>query len=221
MPVSTRELYFQLGMAADDDGVVEAWNVMKLTNAHEDDLRILVGKGYITILDNEDLVAYLNDWETNNVIRSDRYHKGVYKDLKIRILDTQPVLSLDNDNQMTTKCQPNDNQCETEVSIGKDNIGYKEKNIKKESRFTKPTVEEVRAYCIERNNSVDAEAFVNFYESKGWLIGKNPMKDWKAAVRTWERNRDSKPNGKGMSEIDRKQRQGYTDLENYLNGHIG
>lgn len=123
MPVSTRELYFQLGMAADDDGVVEAWNVMKLTNAHEDDLRILVGKGYITILNNEDLVAYLNDWETNNVIRSDRYHKGIYKDLKIRVLEAQPVLSIANDNQMSTKCQPNDNQCETEVRLGKNSIG--------------------------------------------------------------------------------------------------
>lgn len=61
---------------------------------------------------------------------------------------------------------------------------------KKESnkRFTPPTVEEVRAYCIERNNNVDAERFVDYYESKGWLIGKIKMKSWKAAVRTWERN---------------------------------
>lgn len=52
--------------------------------------------------------------------------------------------------------------------------------------FVKPTVEEVRAYCRERQNTVRAEAFVNFYESKGWMVGKSPMKDWKAAVRTWE-----------------------------------
>ena len=57
-------------------------------------------------------------------------------------------------------------------------------------RFDPPTVEEVQAYCSERNNSVDAQTFVDFYASKGWLVGKNPMKDWKAAVRTWERNRD-------------------------------
>lgn len=56
-----------------------------------------------------------------------------------------------------------------------------------------PTVEEVRAYCEERGNKVDPETFVDFYESKGWLIGKNPMKDWKAAVRTWERS-ESKQN---------------------------
>jgi predicted phage replisome organizer len=53
--------------------------------------------------------------------------------------------------------------------------------------FTPPTVEEVKQYCQERNNNVDAETFVDFYECKGWMVGKNKMKDWKAAVRTWER----------------------------------
>ena len=63
-----------------------------------------------------------------------------------------------------------------------------ERNIKvKEKRnFVPPTVEEVSAYCSERNNSIDPESFVNFYTSKGWMVGKNKMKDWKAAVRTWE-----------------------------------
>jgi len=56
----------------------------------------------------------------------------------------------------------------------------------KTTRFVKPTIEEVSAYCAERKNGINAEAFINFYESKGWKIGKNSMKDWKAAVRTWE-----------------------------------
>jgi hypothetical protein len=55
------------------------------------------------------------------------------------------------------------------------------------TRFKKPTIEEVEAYCTDRANSIDPAAFVDFYESKGWLIGKSPMKCWKAAVRTWER----------------------------------
>lgn len=55
------------------------------------------------------------------------------------------------------------------------------------TRFCPPTVDEVRAYCLERNNKVDAQAFVDFYTSKDWMIGKNKMKDWKASVRTWER----------------------------------
>jgi predicted phage replisome organizer len=60
-------------------------------------------------------------------------------------------------------------------------------------RFIKPTVEEIRTYCNERNNGIDPERFFDFYESKGWLIGKNPMKDWKAAIRTWEQRDNPKP----------------------------
>ena len=52
----------------------------------------------------------------------------------------------------------------------------------------KPTLEEVQAYCLERNNEVDSQRFIDYYESVGWRVGKNPMKDWKASVRTWERN---------------------------------
>ena len=55
------------------------------------------------------------------------------------------------------------------------------------AKFQKPTLEEIRQYCLERRNSVDAEAFFNFYESNGWMVGKAHMKDWRAAVRTWER----------------------------------
>lgn len=54
------------------------------------------------------------------------------------------------------------------------------------SRFSKPCLQEIVAYCEERRNSVNAEAFFNFYESNGWKVGKSPMKDWKAAIRTWE-----------------------------------
>ena len=56
-------------------------------------------------------------------------------------------------------------------------------------RFSPPTVDEVRAYCQERNNGVDPESFVAFYASKGWKIGQSPMKDWKQAVITWEKRR--------------------------------
>jgi hypothetical protein len=58
----------------------------------------------------------------------------------------------------------------------------------KVKRFTKPTIEEVVDYCNERNNDVDAEKFYDYYSSNGWKVGKNGMKDWKASVRTWEKN---------------------------------
>ena len=64
----------------------------------------------------------------------------------------------------------------------------KKNNKNNTVRFTPPTVEQVREYCAARGNNVDAQSFVDFYESKGWMIGKNAMKDWRAAVRTWEKN---------------------------------
>lgn len=67
----------------------------------------------------------------------------------------------------------------------------------KAKRFIPPTVDEVAAYCQERGNGLDPETFVDFYASKGWMVGKNPMKDWKAAVRTWERSEGRGTSGAG------------------------
>lgn len=58
----------------------------------------------------------------------------------------------------------------------------------KRKRFEKPTLSQITQYCLERNNNVNAEQFYDYYESNGWKVGKNSMKDWKACVRTWERN---------------------------------
>lgn len=63
------------------------------------------------------------------------------------------------------------------------------------STFKKPTVEDVAAYCNERNNGIDPQQFVNYYESKGWMVGRSPMKNWRAAVRYWERNATDAGNG--------------------------
>lgn len=66
-----------------------------------------------------------------------------------------------------------------------DNVSVKNN---KEGKKNKPTLEECKQYCLERNNGVDADKFFNYYESNGWKVGKNAMKDWKAAIRTWEKN---------------------------------
>ena len=60
------------------------------------------------------------------------------------------------------------------------------------ANFSPPDIQDVKAYCMERKNNVDPERFIDFYEAKGWMVGKNKMKDWRAAVRNWERNRASK-----------------------------
>lgn len=72
--------------------------------------------------------------------------------------------------------------------------------IGKKKRFVKPTVEEIEAYCKERDNGIDAERFWDYYEARGWAIGKNQMKDWKAAVRTWEKN-NRKENTNGWHNV--------------------
>ena len=74
-----------------------------------------------------------------------------------------------------------------------DNKTFNSTNIErgetpKRKRFVPPTLEEVKEYCLERKNNVDPQRFINYYTSNGWMVGKNKMKDWKAAVRTWEKN---------------------------------
>ena len=92
-------------------------------------------------------------------------------------------------------------EVEPQVSIGEFSIGEVIKQTSahegahvceepKRTYFKPPTIEEVREYCRSRNNNIDPEQFCSFYESKGWMVGQNRMKDWKASVRTWERGRD-------------------------------
>lgn len=78
-----------------------------------------------------------------------------------------------------------------------DNNANNENNDKQDisSRFSPPTVFDVQAYCNERKNAIDAERFIDYYTAIGWQVGKNKMKDWKAAVRTWEKRNDNPKNG--------------------------
>lgn len=113
MPPASRLLYYDLGMTADDDGIVEAFTVIRTTGATEDDLRVLAAKGFVTVL-NDDLVSYIRDWGTNNQIRKDRYHPSVYAELLVKIGSGAVV---------ETDGLPFGNQMETEVRLGKVSIG--------------------------------------------------------------------------------------------------
>ena len=77
LPPTARLLYYDLGMAADDDGAVEAFTVLRMSGASEQDLCLLEQHGFIQIL-NDDLVSYIVDWKQNNYIQSDRYHQSIY-----------------------------------------------------------------------------------------------------------------------------------------------
>lgn len=84
MPATSQCLYFHLGMHADDDGVVEAYPIMNMVKANEDDLRVLVTKEFVSVL-NEDMVSYIKDWQVNNKIRSDRKSNSRYRDLLLKV----------------------------------------------------------------------------------------------------------------------------------------
>lgn len=96
----------------------------------------------------------------------------------------------------------------------------KEKENKKESnkRFTPPTLQEVTQYCKERNNNVDPQQFIAFYTSKGWKVGNQPMKDWKACVLTWER-RNGNSNSKNVTAQEYPQRD-YENVQDQVNEEL-
>ena len=83
-------------------------------------------------------------------------------------------------------------ELEKDIEIEKE-INSSASTTTKRKRFEKPTLSQITQYCLERNNNVNAEQFYDYYESNGWKVGKNAMKDWKACVRTWERNGYDKP----------------------------
>ena len=91
MPMSARLLYYDLGMRADDDGVVEAYNVLKMTGSTEDDLRVLLAKEYVKVL-NDDMVTFICHWSEHNKIRADRKIDSIYKDLLLQVLPSVKLL---------------------------------------------------------------------------------------------------------------------------------
>ena len=206
MSVTARLLYYDLSMRADDDGFVNSpKKIMRMVGAAEDDLRMLVARKFIIPFDNG--VVVIKHWKIHNYIRKDMYHETKYKEEK-------SMLELDENNAYTMAsvtiplqtCNEYVTNPSTQVRLGKDSIGNSTTN-----KFVPPTPEEVEAYINEKGYNVDANRFVDFYQSKGWMVGKSKMKDWKAAVRNW--SRDSKPKAKEVKSDDR----GYTmaDLIGY------
>lgn len=154
MPATTRLLYYDLGMKADDDGFVESFSVLRMTNASEDDLRLLHQKGYIFIV-NDDLLVYICDWLVNNQIRKDRYAESIYKELIPEILRT------------ISECKPKCNQLATKMatsgsrSIVEDSIG--KVSIVKESKAEEiiPSV----PYQQQSRKSKKNEEFESFWQA--------------------------------------------------------
>lgn len=195
MPLSARCLYFTLGMLADDDGFVNnPKSIMRQCSATQDDMKILLAKKFL--LSFETGVIVIKHWKINNYLRNDRYKET-------KFVEEKNQLAVKENGAYSISGIPVGIPSIGKVSIGKDSIDHvvvvEEKEEKKEveeevetttttttKRFKKPTIEEIKEYCKERKNGINAQYFFDYYESKGWLVGKSPMKSWKAAIRTWE-----------------------------------
>ena len=131
MPISSQLLYFHLGINADDDGIVEGYNVIKMIGCSEDDLKILVVKNFIIVL-NEDLVSFITDWNEHNSIRPDRKIDSIYKELLLQIVSGVEVVEKRQRADVKKQLgQPMDNQWTEMDGIGKDRLGEVNKDIEK------------------------------------------------------------------------------------------
>ena len=191
MPLSAQALYFHLGMHGDDDGFVGSpQKIARAAGCNSDDLKLLIAKGYI--LPFESGVVVITDWNINNTLKNDRYHGTIYtaeKALLTQDCNGRFMLGTNLEpsrNQIGTNLEPEHNVTKHNLTEGNlsDRAGKPPR-----ARFIPPALDEVQAYCSERKNSVDAARFLDFYSANGWVQGKGkPIKDWKAAVRTWERS---------------------------------
>ena len=202
MPLSAQALYFHFGMRADDDGFVDApKKIQKMVSASDDDARLLVAKGFVIPF--ESGVIVIRHWGVHNKVKPDRYKPTAYQAEKA-LLQVQPdkayLLQEAQVLQSGTEMEPSWNQSGTEMEhrlgkdrLGKDSIeGVQGEPAPKRKRFIPPTLDELQAYIRENGYVVNAQRFLGHYESVGWKVGKNSMRDWRAAVRTWN-SRDQKP----------------------------
>jgi len=188
-------LFYRLIVNCDDFGRYDGRAAIiknRLFPLHEDDLTLDTVETALESLADADLITmyehngrpylYLNTWDDHQRIRA--------KKSKYPSPDSNP---LSNDRKLLS----NDRNPLSNASVIQSNPIQSESNTNTKEgvtrkRFTPPSLEEVRAYCESRQNGVDPQAFIDFYTSKGWKIGRETMKDWQAAVRTWER-REEKP----------------------------
>ena len=199
MPLSAQALYFHLAMRADDDGFVNnPKKIQRMVGASDDDCKILVAKKFIIPF--ESGIVVIRHWKIHNYIQKDRYKETVYLDEKAQISTDRTGAYV---SEPCPTCIQPVSKVDTQVSIGKESIDKDSKGenkTRRERRFTPPTLKEVSAYCRELNSKIDPQQFIDYYTANGWVQGKGkPIKDWKAAVRTWNR-RENKPQGNTVTE---------------------
>ena len=220
MPSSTQNLYFHLGMYGDDDGFVSSpKRIAANCGSSTDDLKLLIAKGYVIPFDSG--VIVITDWKVNNQIKSDRYKPTQCTDEKAQLHVNKVGQYV-----IGTKLEPVWNEIgnimEPQYSIGKDRLG--KDSLGKDSlgkgksgtatpsspRFKPPTEDEaIEFFGTEGSSTQEAKRFYDYYTANGWKVGKNSMKDWKAAARNWIRRAGEytsrAPGGKQQTKADQTQ----------------
>ena len=172
MPVSSQALYFHLGMRADDDGIVEAFTVMRSVGCTEDDLRVLVAKGFVQVL-NEDLIAYITDWNENNKIRPDRKINSIYQDLLLKMNpDVALIEKRERADRRTGQAMDGQGTDKGRHRLGKDRLG--------EDRIGKDRLGEV-IVCSEPQSAPEPEAdtaLIPLNDGSGWRPSLKDFEEW-------------------------------------------
>lgn len=202
MPRDAQLLYFNLCLAGDDDGfVANAQLTVTMLGIPKKHLKILADCGYITLFDSG--VCHIRDWRSHNYIRPDRYTPTRYQREK-ESLAAPPAETPPDAPRDIPRDIPNDIPRDIPrdiplVDTSKDKSGKVKSGKEKKgesvcadkpprAHFSPPSVDAVRAYCQQRHNGIDPQRFVDYYTANGWSQGRGkPIRDWQAAVRTWER----------------------------------
>lgn len=135
-------------------------------------------------------LSHLIDLGLVVVERFDGRHRYISSDLS-RVLKNEQADCAKMSRQSAQKCAPTYNTS-TDICLSSDEESHSDTNRARE-RFVPPTLEQVAEYCASRHNGIDPAAFIDHYTSNGWKVGKSAMKDWRAAVRNWERNHIDRP----------------------------
>ena len=217
MPASTQCLYFHMLLRADDDGFLKnAKTIMRTVGASPDDIKLLIAKQYIIPFDTG--IMAIKHWRIHNFIKKDRYKPTDCEEIKLLEVNekgeyvlAEPVRSQVGSNmeppciqsgttlepvrsQVGSNMEPQDRDRDRDrLEIGKDRDSSRKRSSANNAttaaqKFKKPTLEELKAYITENRYTFSAEAFMDYYESNGWKVGRNPMKSWQAACRTWQRH---------------------------------
>lgn len=183
LSASAQALYLHLNMSADDDGFNNQVTIsMFKAHASIDDLKSLLEKRYVYQFENG--VIVIKHWRMANALRKDRYTPTAFQEeLKQLNLKDNGSYSLVGGNTAEVEVVGCHLVATDKDRLDKNRIG--KDNVCESKRFTIPTIEQIQSYIDEKGYSVDAERFFDFYESKGWMVGKNKMKDWKACIRGW------------------------------------